>query len=46
MLRDRDPLPLPDEAREARGRQRAYRCSAALLLVAIGVGLVLRCAGC
>lgn len=38
-------LPMPDEAREARGRQWAYRCSAALLLIGIGMGLVLRCAG-
>lgn len=46
MLRDRDPLQLPYEAQESRGRNMAYRWSATLLIAFIVGVLVARCAGC
>lgn len=46
MLRDHEPLQLPYEAEEARGRDMAYRWSAIFLIAFLVGALVARCAGC
>ena len=46
MLRDREPLQLPYEAGEERGRELACRWSAIFLIAFLVGATVARCAGC
>lgn len=46
MLRDREPLQLPCDAEEERGREMAYRWSAIFLIAFLVGAIVARCAGC
>jgi hypothetical protein len=46
MLRDRDPLLLPTEARRQRGDEIAFRISWMAVVGVVVASLVTRCMGC
>jgi hypothetical protein len=46
MLRDRDPLPLPEDARRQRGDEIAFHVSWMAVVGIVVASLVARCMGC